>query len=73
MIPTPTMRKCVAAGTMARCAPCACCTMLRLEGLAMAEQALSTVSHAGLHHDQASPALSFAVWYYIVLCWDGLV
>ena len=34
----------------------------------MAEQALSTVSHAGLHHDQASPALSFAPLYFIVLC-----
>ena len=34
----------------------------------MAEQALSTVSHAGLHHHQASPALSFAALYSIVLC-----
>jgi len=50
--------------TMVRCAPCACCTMLRLES-AMAEQALSPVRNAGV--PQHSPAIICPVMHHVVL------
>jgi len=67
--PKAYMVKMCSPGYYGRCAPCVCCTMLRLERLAMAGQALSAVRNAGAR--QPSPAIICAVLHHVVFAGLG--